>query len=137
MSVIVFPSRTQTPLRSRKARSDGSVRALAASTEAELGLPPGCFLIVAPNGRKIRGDASVATLRKRWGQIDRFPSRSQTSVRFRKARSDGSVRALAASTEAELGLPRGCVRVVAPNGRKIRGDASVATLRKRWGQTDR
>ena len=58
--------------------------------------------------------------------------RTQTPVRFRKARSDGSVKALTASIEAERGLPAGSVRIVAPTGRKIRDDASVAAVRKRW-----
>jgi len=65
-----------------------------------------------------------------------LPLRNQKPVRFRKARSDASVKSLAASIEAALGLPSGCVRFVAPNGRKIRNDASIATLRKRWDKTD-
>jgi len=61
-------------------------------------------------------------------------TRTQTTLRFRKARSDSTIRKLAAAIEAVRGLPVGSVRIVAPSGRKMRDDASVAALRARWGE---
>jgi hypothetical protein len=65
--------------------------------------------------------------------MDLTALRTEKPLRYRRARSDGSVKALAASIESERGLPTGSVRIVGPDGRKIRSDASVAALRKRWG----
>lgn len=53
-------------------------------------------------------------------------------ARVRKARSDGFVGALERTIERCFGLPKGSVRIIAPNGRNIRSDARVGTLRRVW-----
>ena len=59
-------------------------------------------------------------------------TRMQTPIRYRKARSDGSLGPLQKEIEFKYGLPPGSVRLVRPDGRKMRSDAMVETFRKLW-----
>lgn len=61
----------------------------------------------------------------------------QSGVRFRRARSDASVGAIKRSIETIFGLPAGSVKLCGPEGRPLRSDAEVRTLRKRWAAADR
>lgn len=61
----------------------------------------------------------------------------QSGVRFRRARSDASVGAIKRSIETIFGLPTGSVKLCGPDGRPLRSDAEVRTLRKRWKAADR
>lgn len=54
----------------------------------------------------------------------------ETPKRFRSARSDASVSTIRAQIEKDYGLPEGSVQLVKPDGEKIRGHASVGTLKK-------
>lgn len=56
----------------------------------------------------------------------------QKPTRFRQLRSDATLKAAQLWMERMLGLPSGSIRIVAPNGRKIRSDATVGTLKKKW-----
>lgn len=58
--------------------------------------------------------------------------RTQKPVRFRKARSDARLAAIQETIETKLGLPTGCVRIIAPSGRKMRKDATVRRLKNEW-----
>lgn len=59
-------------------------------------------------------------------------TRNQTPIRYRKARADASIGSIEAQIVKKYGLPEGSVRIVGPNGRKIRSDATVDRLRRRW-----
>ena len=59
-------TRNRTPIRHYRARSDGSVGALCRTIAEDYGLPPGSVSLVGPEGRALRADAYVATLRKRY-----------------------------------------------------------------------
>lgn len=59
--------------------------------------------------------------------------RPQNPTRYRKARSDASIESIQKTLEEKFGLPTGSVRLVNPNGKKIRSDATVGTLISNWG----
>jgi len=52
--------------------------------------------------------------------------------RFRVARSDASVGRIKQTIETVFGLPEGSVSLCGPDGRALRSDATIRTLRKRW-----
>jgi hypothetical protein len=54
------------PLRSRAAKADGAVDKLARNIEKQLKVPKGSLKFVLPSGRKVRGTATVDSLRKSW-----------------------------------------------------------------------
>lgn len=58
--------------------------------------------------------------------------RLQPSLRHRRARSDCSLKTLERVIERVFDLPAGSVRIVRPDGRKMRSDAFVDRLRKLW-----
>jgi hypothetical protein len=58
--------------------------------------------------------------------------RNQNPSRYRKARSDASVDSIQLTIEENYGLPSGSVKLVNPNGRKIRSDATIGTLVSNW-----
>lgn len=58
--------RHQKPTRFRRCRSDATLEALRRTFARIMGIPPEALLIVAPSGRKVRRDASVAHLRQLW-----------------------------------------------------------------------
>lgn len=60
--------------------------------------------------------------------------RTQSVARFRRARSDSSLGTLQSEIERVFGLPPGGVRLVRPDGRKMRSDAQVGSFRKRWDE---
>jgi len=59
-------------------------------------------------------------------------TRTQTPKRYRKVRSDSSIRSIQKTLEEKFGLPLGCVKLVNPNGREIKSDATVGTLVSNW-----
>jgi hypothetical protein len=61
-------------------------------------------------------------------------SRTATPSRFRIARSDATVGTISKKIEEVFGLPEGAVALRGPNRRALRGDAKIATLRRRWGE---
>lgn len=60
--------------------------------------------------------------------------RTQTPSRYRRARADSSLATLQRSIERDYGLPAGSIRIVRPDGRKVRSDARVGHLRREWGE---
>lgn len=60
-------------------------------------------------------------------------TRVQNPIRFRRARSDASLGTLQAEIEKKFSLPPGSVRIVRPDGRKMRSDATVRRLKAVWG----
>ena len=60
--------------------------------------------------------------------------REQTPTRYRKAKSSARLAGVQAAIEELMGLPAGSVRFVTPDGRTVRSDAMVRTLRAHWGE---
>lgn len=52
----------------------------------------------------------------------------------RAIKSNSSLKKAIARIENEYNLPEGCVKLVKKNGRKMRDDATVQTLRLHWEQ---
>jgi len=52
--------------------------------------------------------------------------------RYRAARSDAKVARIRQKIEQVFGLPEGSVALCGPDGRALRGDAFIKTLRSRW-----
>ncbi|WP_213779534.1 hypothetical protein [Caballeronia sp. dw_276] len=58
--------------------------------------------------------------------------RKQIPGRFRAARADASVGSIRRRIERVFGLPDGSVALCGPDGKALRADARIATLRRRW-----
>ena len=58
--------------------------------------------------------------------------RQSQGVRFRAARSDASIESIRQKIEQTFGLPEGSVALCGPDGRPMRKDAFIRTLRRRW-----
>lgn len=58
--------------------------------------------------------------------------RSETPARFRAARADARIDTIRATIESVFGLPAGSVALCGIDGKSLRGDATIRTLRKRW-----
>ncbi|MFZ5449636.1 MAG: hypothetical protein ACOZFS_13470 [Thermodesulfobacteriota bacterium] len=59
-------------------------------------------------------------------------ARTPISSRFRSARSDASIGSIRKAIEKHFGLPEGSVALCGPDGKPLRADAKIGTLRKRW-----
>ena len=59
-------------------------------------------------------------------------SRMSSPTRFRVARADASIGTIRKRIEKVFGLPEGSVALLGPDKKRLRGDATIATLRKRW-----
>lgn len=57
---------------------------------------------------------------------------AEEPIRFRQLRSDAKIGSVCADLEQKLGLPFGSLKLVKPDGRIIRSDATVGTLRSVW-----
>jgi hypothetical protein len=57
---------------------------------------------------------------------------AEEAIRYRQLRADAKIAAVTADLERKLGLPFGCIQFVKPNGKRIRTDATVGTLRAEW-----
>ena len=53
-------------------------------------------------------------------------------TRFRVVRADASVGSICKKIEEVFGVPEGAVKLCDPDGRPLRKDAKIATLRRRW-----
>lgn len=60
--------------------------------------------------------------------------RKEVPSRFRKVKSTARLAGVQATIESMMGLPTGSVRFVMPDGRTVRSDAMVKTLRSHWGE---
>jgi len=63
---------------------------------------------------------------------DETTGRIENPTRFRSARSDASVRSIRQKIEEVFGLPEGSVALCGPDGKALRSDAKIGTLRRRW-----
>jgi hypothetical protein len=54
---------------------------------------------------------------------------AETPLRFRAARGDSSIGTLRSEIEEIFDLPSGCIRIVGPDGRTKRQNATVRSLR--------
>ena len=59
-------------------------------------------------------------------------SNKRPAARTYKARSDASVGSIKNAIETVFGLPEGSVALCAPDGKHLRADAKIRTLRNRW-----
>ena len=59
---------------------------------------------------------------------------NQGTPRRRRVRGDARVGNVARSIETERGLPGGSVVLQGPDGKRLRADARISTLRQRWEQ---
>lgn len=59
-------------------------------------------------------------------------SRTSYATRYRTARADAKVGTIIRKIEEVFGIPEGAVKLCGPDGRPLRADARIATLRKRW-----
>ena len=59
-------------------------------------------------------------------------TRISSPTRFRVARADASIGTIRKKIEEVFGLPEGSVALCGPDKKGLRGDATIATLRKRW-----
>nr|WP_242070704.1 hypothetical protein [Pseudomonas mohnii] len=63
---------------------------------------------------------------------DQVVAVSRKAARYRAARSDAKVSSIRLRIEEVFGLPIGSVALCGPDGRPLRGNALIRTLRKRW-----
>ncbi|WP_149137306.1 hypothetical protein [Cupriavidus campinensis] len=63
---------------------------------------------------------------------DENTGRIESPARFRIARSDASIRSIRQKIEEVFGLPEGSVALCGPDGKALRSDAKIGTLRRRW-----
>lgn len=56
--------------------------------------------------------------------------RKETPNRIREARSDASVKSIEKSIEKAYGLPAGSVQINKSDGKNVRSDAKIGTVRK-------
>jgi hypothetical protein len=54
------------------------------------------------------------------------------AIRFRAARSDATIGTIKQKIEEVFGLPEGSVTLCGPDGKSLRADTLISTLRKRW-----
>lgn len=60
--------------------------------------------------------------------------RAESPARYRAARADASIGSIKRQIESVFGLPEGSVALCGPDGKALRSDARIATLRRRWDQ---
>ncbi|WCB45729.1 hypothetical protein [Nitratidesulfovibrio vulgaris] len=90
-------------------------------------------------------DAVTFTLLDDWGGDKRMESaeylpqeespsqgNKRPAARTYRARSDASVGSIKSRIEEVFGLPEGSVALCAPDGKSMRSDAKIKTLRNRW-----
>jgi len=61
-------------------------------------------------------------------------SNKRPAVRTYRARSDASVGSIKSAIETVFGLPEGSVALCGPDGKHLRADAKIRTLRNRWDE---
>jgi len=59
-------------------------------------------------------------------------TRNSNPSRYRAARSDTTIAVIKHKIEKTFGLPEGSVALCAPDGKALRSDAKIGTLRERW-----
>ena len=67
-------------------------------------------------------------------EVDLKGFRIESPARYRAARADASIGSIKRQIESVFGLPEGSVALCGPDGKALRSDARIATLRRRWDQ---
>jgi hypothetical protein len=67
-------------------------------------------------------------------EVDLKGFRVESPARYRAARADASIGSIKRQIEAVFGLPEGSVALCGPDGKALRSNARIATLRRRWDQ---
>mgnify|MGYP001267642523 CR=1 FL=1 len=65
-------------------------------------------------------------------EVEVETARLSNPSRFRVARADATIVTIRRTIEEVFGLPEGSVALCGPDKLALRGDATIATLRKRW-----
>ncbi len=90
----------------------------------------------ADAGADVEGDAVEDDTAEDDTAEDGDPSeqkaRTRVPARFRAARADASVGSIRRQIESVFGLPEGSVALCGPDGKPLRADARIGTLRRRW-----
>jgi hypothetical protein len=96
-------------------------------------LEAGVWYAESSDDEEISSEDSVAPSKTSEVQIyDDVNVRASNPSRFRVARADAAVASIRRTIEEIFGLPEGSVALCGPDKRALRGDATIATLRKRW-----
>jgi hypothetical protein len=53
-------------------------------------------------------------------------------TRFKKANANATASSIERTIESTYGFPAGSVKLIRPDGRKLRSDATMAGLRAQW-----
>ena len=61
---------------------------------------------------------------------------AEEAIRYRQLRADAKIASVTADLERKLALPTGSIQLIKPNGKAIRVDATVGTLRNFWAALD-
>jgi hypothetical protein len=67
-------------------------------------------------------------------ELESRPIKTQTPARYRAARSDARVGTIKRNIEKTFGLPKGSIAILGPDGKSLRANALVSTVRRRWKQ---
>ena len=126
-------SSNEKPLRYRSARKDATVDSIKRQIESVFGLPEGSVVLLRRDGRKLRADTKIGTLRKCWNYSEEEEkSSNEKPSRYRPARKDATVDSIKRQIESVFGLPEGSVALLRRDGSKLRADTKIGTLRKCW-----
>ena len=126
-------SSNEKPSRYRSARKDATIRSIKKQIESVFRLPEGSIVLLRRDGRKLRADAKIGTLRKCWNYSEEEEkSSNEKPSRYRPARKDATVDSIKRQIESVFGLPEGSVVLLRRDGRKLRADTKICTLRKCW-----
>ena len=124
-------SSNEKPFRRRSARKDATVRSIKKQIESAFGLPEGSVALLKPDGSELRADAKIGTLRQRFEE-EQEKSSNEKAFRYRSARKDATVGSIKRQIESAFGLPEDSVALLKPDGSKLKANAKIGTLRKRW-----
>ena len=119
------------PFRRRSARKDATVGSIKKEIESDFGLPEGSVALLSPDGSKLKANAKIGTLRQRFEEEEEKPS-NEKPFRRRSARKDATVGSIKRKIESVYGLPEGSVALLSPDDSKLKANAKIGTLRKRW-----
>jgi hypothetical protein len=65
-------------------------------------------------------------------ELKKVQTKANSAKRSKAGRSDAGLPAMIRTIEKTYKLPEGSVQLVYPSGRKVRSDATVGNLRKKW-----
>ena len=127
-------SSNEKPFRYRSARKDATVGSIKRKIESTFGLPEGSVALLSSDDSKLKANAKIDTLRKRWdySEEEEEKSSNEKPFRYRSARKDAAVGSIKSKIESTFGLPEGSVALLSKDGSKLKANAKIGTLRQRW-----